>query len=240
MAGNPDEFSGYVHALGRLRLGYRRSLFLYRTVTFGRGPGAVAVPSMEEIVPRPQFVIRRVTSELEPDFTDLLATALLETGATPLPRTVSKERVAVALARDDVHAYIASTEGQPVGYVVLIRSPLLFMSEASCVSIDQIFVVPEARRSGAARALLSVAATYADRVGADQIACSVPAQGREAHRFLARLGFAPDVVRRATTTSALRRKLATGDEPHPALDLLLQRRRSLRARAIRSAELIRR
>jgi len=87
--------------------------------------------------------------------------------------------------------------------------------------------------------LLSAAATYADRLGADQIACAVPAQGRDANRFFARLGFAPDVMQRVTTTSALHRKLATGDEPHPALDRLLQRRRSLRARATRSAELIR-
>src|SRR5680860_1521995 len=205
-----------------MRLRYRRSLLLYRTVTFGRGPGAIAVPSMEEIVSRPQFTVRRVTPELEPDFTVLLTTALREIGATPAARPVSKERVATALARDGVRAYLASSEGEPVGYVVLVRSQLSFMSEASCVSIDQIFVVPEARRGGAA-----------------QIACSVPAQGRDANHFLARLGFSPDVVRRATTTSALRRKLATGDEAHPALDRLLQRRRSLRARATRSAELIR-
>jgi GNAT superfamily N-acetyltransferase len=222
-----------------MRLRYLRSLLLYRTVTFGGGPGAVAVPSMEEIVSRPQFTVRRVTPELEPEFTVLLTTALLEFGASPAARPVSKERVATALARDDVRAYLAANEGEPVGYVVLVRSPLSFMNEASCVSIDQIFVVPEARRTGAARALLSAAATYADRLGADQIACAVPAQGREANRFFARLGFSPDVLRRATTTSALRRKLATGDEAHPALDRLLQRRRSLRARATRSAEFIR-
>ena len=209
-------------------------------MTFGGGTGAVADASMEEIVSRPQLTVRRVTPDLEPDLTVLLTTALLEIGATPVARPVSKERVATALARDDVRAYLAVNEGEPVGYVVLVHSPLSFMSEASCVSIDQIYVVPEARRTGAARALLSAAATYADRLGADQIACAVPAQGRDANRFFARLGFAPDVVRRATTTSALRRKLATGDEAHPALDRLLQRRRSLRARATRSAELIRR
>ena len=240
MAGNPDEFSGYVHAPGRLRLRYRRSLLLYRTVTFGRGTGAVSDASMEEIVSRPQFTVRRVTPELEPDLTVLLTTALLEIGAPPAARPVSKERVATALARDDVRAYLAVNEGEPVGYIVLIRRPQSFMNESPCVSIDQIFVDPAARRGGAARALLSAAATYADRLGADQIACSVSVQGREANRFFARLGFSADVVRRVTTTTALRRRLATGDEPHPALDRLLQRRRSLRARATRSAEFIRR
>jgi GNAT superfamily N-acetyltransferase len=142
----------------------------------------------------------------------------------------------VALARSGVRAYVAVTENKPVGFIVLTRGPLSFLSESQCVSIDEIFVLPDARRSGAARALLNAAATYADRLGADQIASTVPAQDRDANRFFARLGFPSDVVRRVTTTTALRRKLAFGDEPHPALDRLLQRRRSLRAHARASTE----
>lgn len=195
---------------------------------------------MEEIVSHQQFAIRRVTPDLEPDFMALWTTACCEAGAASAAHAASAERVAVALARDDVCVYLAVNEGQPVGYVVLTRGPLSFMTVAPCVSIDQIFVLPAFRRCGAARALLNAAATYADRLGADQIASSVPSQAREANRFFARLGFSSDVVRRVTSTSALRRKLATGDEPLPALDRLLQRRRSLRARATRSAELIRR
>lgn len=195
---------------------------------------------MEEIVSRPQFTIRRVTPELEQDFTALWTSAALEAGAASAARVLSEERVTLALARDDVRAYLAMTEGRPVGYVVLTRSPLAFMAESECVSIDQIFVVPEARRHGAARAMLTAAATYADRLGTDQIAGLVPFQWRDANRFFARLGFSSDVMRRVTTTSALRRKLSTGDEPVPALERLLQRRRSLRARARHSAELIRR
>ena len=195
---------------------------------------------MEEIVSRPQFTVRRVTPELEHDFTVLWTTASLEAGAAPAARAASEERVALALARDDVRAYLAMTEGRPVGYVVLTRSPLAFMTESQYVSIDQIFVVPEARRHGAARAMLTAAATYADSLGTDQIAGLVPFQRRESNRFFARLGFSTDVVRRVTTTSALRRKLSIGDEPVPTLERLLQRRRSLRARARHSAELIRR
>ena len=195
---------------------------------------------MEEIVSRPQFTVRRVTPELEPEFTVLWTSACVEARAASAARAASDERVAVALARDDVRAYMAVAEGEPVGYIVLTRSPMSFLSESQCVSIDQIFVVPEARRGGAARALLNAAATYADRLGADQIACSVLVPDREANRFFARLGFSSDVVRRVTTTTALRRKIATGDESHPALDRLLQRRRSLRAHAKRSAELLHR
>ena len=187
---------------------------------------------------RPQIGVRRVTPELERDFAALWSTARLEAGAGSTVRTTSEGRVAVALARDDVRAYLAVMDDQPVGYIVLTRSPLSFLTDSPCVSIEQIFVAPNARRGGAAHALLSAAAMYADRLGADKIASSVPAQGREANRFFARLGFSSYVVRRVTTTSALRRKL-TGEEPRPALDQLLQRRRSLRARATRSATLVR-
>jgi len=194
---------------------------------------------MEENVSRPLFAVRRVTPELEPDFTALWTAACVESCAVLAARAASEERVALAFARDDVRAYLAFTDGLPVGYILLTCSPLSFLTDSQRVSIEQIFVVPEARRGGAARALLNAAATYADSLGADQIAGLVPVQGREANRFFARLGFSSDVVRRVTTTSALHRKLATGDETHPALDRLLQHRRSLRARATRSADLIR-
>jgi GNAT superfamily N-acetyltransferase len=200
----------------------------------------LTMPSMEENVSRPLFAVRRVTPELEPDFTALWTAACVENCAASAARAASEGRVALAFARDDVRAYLAFTDGQPVGYIVLTCSPLSFLTDSQRVSIEQIFIVPEARRGGAARALLNAAATYADRLGADQIAGLVPVQGREANRFFARLGFSSDVVRRVTSTAALHRKLATGDETHPALDRLLQHRRSLRARATRSADLIRR
>lgn len=197
----------------------------------------MSMSAMEKIVSRPQISVRRVTPELERDFTALCTTAHLEAGVSSAARAASEGQVAVALARDDVRAYLAVMDDQPVGYIVLTRSPLSFLTDSPCVSIDQIFVARDARRGGAAHALLNAAATYADRLGADQIASSVPTQGREANRFYARLGFTSYVVRRVTTTSALHRKLAIGEEPRPGLDQLLQRRRSLRARATRSAKL---
>lgn len=201
------------------------------------------MPAMEEIVSRPQITVRRVTPELEGEFTTLCITAHLDARSgfaarvASEGRVASEARVALALARDDVRAYLALVDEQPVGYIVLTRRPLSFLTDSQCVSIEQIFVAPEARRSGAARVLVSAAATYADRLGAEEIASTVPSHGREANRFFARLGFSSYVVRRVTTTSALQRKLASGEEPHPALDKLQQRRRSLRAQATRSAAL---
>jgi GNAT superfamily N-acetyltransferase len=191
-------------------------------------------------VPRPAITIRRVTPELKGDFTALCTAAHLEASGdgaarvSPETRVASEERIAVALARDDVRALLAVVDDRPVGYVVLSQRPMSFLIDSPCVSIEQIFVAQEARRSGAARALVIAAAQYADQLGAEQIASTVPAQGREANRFFARLGFSSYVVRRVTTTSALRRRLAAGEESHPAVDLVLQRRRWLRAQANRA------
>ena len=192
---------------------------------------------------RPAITVRRVTPDLQGDFTTLCTTAHLEASGdlaarvSPETRATSEARVAVALARDDVRALVAIVDEQPVGYIVLSRRPMSFLIDSPCVSIEQIFVTQEARRSGAARALVNAAAQYADHLGAEQIASTVPARAREANRFFARLGFSSYVVRRVTTTSALRRRLAAGEESHPALDLVLQRRRSLRAQATRSTTL---
>ena len=186
---------------------------------------------------RPAITVRRVTPELEGDFTALCTTAHLEASGdsaarvAPETRGASEARVAVALARDDVRAFLAIMDERAVGYIVLSRRPMSFLIDSPCVSIEQIFVSRESRRSGAARALLNAAAKYADQLGAEQIASSVPAQAREANRFFARLGFSSYVVRRVTTTSALRRRLAPAEDLQPALDQVLQRRRWLRAQA---------
>lgn len=197
---------------------------------------------MEEIVLRPAISVRRVTPDLHGDFTTLCTAAHLEGGggwaahAAAEGRAACEARVAAALAREGVRAYLAVVDDKAVGYVVLTRRPLSFLTDLQCVSIEQIYVARDARRSGAARALVSAAAKYADRLGAEQIATSVPSHGREANRFFSRLGFTSYLVRRVTTTAALRRKLTSGDEPHPALDQLLARRRS-RAQATRSTTL---
>jgi GNAT superfamily N-acetyltransferase len=194
-------------------------------------------------VTRPVITIRRVTPDLEGDFTTLCTAAHLEASGdaearvTPETRVASEARIALALARDDVRALLAVMDERPVGYIVLSRRPMSFLIDSPCLSIEQIFVTQEARRSGAARALVNAAAAYADQLGAEQIASSVPARGREANRFFARLGFSSFVVRRVTTTSALRRRLAAGERPSPGLEQVLERRRWLRAQANRSITL---
>lgn len=192
--------------------------------------------SEEELVSRPLIHVRRVTQDDQGDFAALWYVARAEAGPTREgpARPVDDGRLAAALAREDVRAYLAVADDRPVGFMVLAHSPLGGLTESPSVCVDQLYVAPEARRMGVARALLTTAAMYADVVGAEQIATSVPAQARDTNRFFARLGFTPLVVRRVTATAALHRKLA-GSTKEKADSVLLHRRRSLRARASRTA-----
>lgn len=143
-----------------------------------------------------------------------------------------------ALTRDDVYALLASyqpTAGEhgdkprDIGFLVMSTCPLLPLMGDAAVSIEHLFVLPEARRLGTARALITRATTYAEQLGAGQISTSVPVLGREEQRFFARLGFTPSVVRRVTSVSALRRRLTPQGDPR--VEATVVRRRSLRARS---------
>jgi len=147
-------------------------------------------------------------------------------------RRVTAELVRAALAKPETVAFVASLDGETVGYVILNDCSLNPFSDAPCVSVEQLFVTKEARKKGVARALMATVATFADRHGADQIACNVPSSVRDANRFFARLGFTPHTVRRVTLTAALQRRLVgESAESRFALDQVLARRRVARIRA---------
>lgn len=189
---------------------------------------------------RPQVFVRRVDAGLQPDLIDLWVANRVEGGSSPeaTQRIATDGSLPASLERPGVTAFLAVCDGEPVGYLVLSDTTTGVFVDAPCVAIDQLYVRAEWRKHGVARQLLSTAATYADRMGADQIASNVPAQVRDANRFFARLGFTPTVVRRVTTPSALHRKLAGAGETRYSLEGLeqvLHRRRSARGRAVRQA-----
>ncbi|KQU68531.1 hypothetical protein ASC58_07335 [Phycicoccus sp. Root101] len=192
---------------------------------------------MEEPVSRPAISVKRVREDEQRAFTELWMSARVEAGVSPevAARAASEGRVAAALGREDVRAYVAMADGRAVGFAVAATSPFSALTEAPCVTIDQLYVVPESRKHGVARQLMGAVTVYADSRGCEQIGCNVPAQHREANRFFARLGFSSQVVRRITTVAALRRRLGTDEQRTHSLEALLHRRRSLRARAAQSA-----
>lgn len=177
--------------------------------------------------------IRRVDEALRDEFIELWVAHRIESGTTPeaARRLAADGTLSAALDRPDVAAFIAHVDSEPVGYVVVAdttRSPLV---AAPCVSITMLHVLPEFRRGGVATALLGTAARYADRVGVGHMASLVPAHDREVNRFFARLGFAPETIRRVTTVAMLQRRLAGEVSSHRPIARVLQRRRDVRARA---------
>lgn len=181
----------------------------------------------------PQALVRRVDERSVDAVCDLWAQQREERAPTELAlRRVTTEVVRAALLRPETIAFAAYLDGDAVGYVVLSDCSLSPFSEAACVSVDQIYVAKDSRKKGVARALMTAVATFADRHGADQIACNVPSSVRDSNRFFARLGFTPHTIRRVTMTAALQRRLI-GDtaESRFALDQVLARRRVARIRA---------
>lgn len=136
--------------------------------------------------------------------------------------------------REDVHILLARWEGQPAGFAIVRVGHLMPVVEGDCVQLEHLFVTAPLRRRGVARSLLAGVASLAERHGAEQILSGAPPSAREVHRFLARLGFTPLVLRRVVGTATLRRRLA-GESRRSALEDLLSRRRSLRARSSRAA-----
>ncbi|MBR7742177.1 GNAT family N-acetyltransferase [Phycicoccus sp. BSK3Z-2] len=143
-------------------------------------------------------------------------------------RTISDGRLAAALRRPGVVASVARLEGAPVGFVVTTDNPF-GLSPTPEVTIEQLYVCPDARRLGVAKALLASVLTGAERGGCETVVSNVPTTSREANRFFARLGFGSVVTRRVVPTRTLRRRLAP--ETAPTGLELDRRRRSLRRRA---------
>jgi GNAT superfamily N-acetyltransferase len=149
-----------------------------------------------------------------------------------LPPDQMRPRLREALAAREPTVLLARYEGAPAGYAVLRLAPVLAI-DGEALHLDQLHVLAPLRRHGVGRALLVAATQIAERAGADQMLAGAPPGARDSHRFLARLGFSPLVVRRVVATSALRRRL-TGEGQRRGLEDLLSRRRSLKARAVRA------
>lgn len=185
---------------------------------------------------RPVLSVRRVDTALYAPFIDLWVAHRIETGSTPevAERLAQDGTLQSALERPDVSAFIALLDGAPAGYIVLGDTTRSLLVDSPSVSIDMLFVAPDLRRQGVAKALLSASARYADRQGAEHITSIVPAQDREANRFFARLGFASETVRRVTSSATLQRRLSRGASTRYSLEQVLQRRRDVRSRLTHS------
>jgi ribosomal protein S18 acetylase RimI-like enzyme len=124
-----------------------------------------------------------------------------------------------------------------IGMAVFGVDVVSTLTDLPSVSVSHLLVAPAHRHRGAGRALLSAAAGYADEVGIEHVVVGVSSGGRDANRFLARLGFAPLVLRRIAPVSTLRRTLGVPGLGVPGLGLpgLVNSRTAVRSAAGRAA-----
>ena len=121
-----------------------------------------------------------------------------------------------------------------VGVLVASEDETDAVAPTSALTISYLAVSPAHRRRGAGRALLAGAVREAEDRGVDRIVAAVANNDRDANRYLARLGFATLVVRRATSTAALRRTLGLNE-----VDDRAQLRRRLVTRSMRGSRALR-
>jgi ribosomal protein S18 acetylase RimI-like enzyme len=126
-----------------------------------------------------------------------------------------QDRFAALLAANACAVFVAidDSSGDIAGMIVLDDSDAGIVLPVPVLVISYLLVDKAYRRRGTGRALLSMALHVAEQRGVDHVVASAIAASRDGNRYLARLGFAPLVVRRIAPTSVLRRSLGMADVP---------------------------
>jgi GNAT superfamily N-acetyltransferase len=127
-------------------------------------------------------------------------------------RSEAYDEAAEAIARIDGEPdellLVAEADGKLIGAVHLRRAPISPIQTAQAVHVSHLHVRPGHRRRGIASALLTAATSWAEDVKSSHLLATTPASSRDAHRFLARLGFCQVAILRAVSVPALRSRLA--------------------------------
>ncbi|PPK96083.1 L-amino acid N-acyltransferase YncA [Kineococcus xinjiangensis] len=180
---------------------------------------------------RPPVEVRLATTADVDALMELYQQARYEQVHLRTPVEQVRTRLDQALRDGAVRVLLATVGERPAGYALLSPHALLPLTATPGPCVEHLHVVPEMRRRGVGRCLLRRALAMAQEEGAEELSCTVLPQDREYTRYMARLGFAPVVVRRAAPLAVLRRRLFPED---PATEDVLARRRSLRGRLARA------
>jgi ribosomal protein S18 acetylase RimI-like enzyme len=146
-----------------------------------------------------------------------------------------EQRFATIITDRERSIFVAvdDASGDVVGFVAARDDDLATITHTPVLHISHLIVMPKFRKRGVARSLLAAIVMLADERGIDHVLATAGTGARDANRYLARLGFAPLVIRRVAPTSVLRRSLGMAETP----DKLAIARRIRAGRSPRPARL---
>jgi GNAT superfamily N-acetyltransferase len=126
-----------------------------------------------------------------------------------------EERFAEIIADNERTIFVAVDDAtdEIVGFVAARDDDLATITRTPVIHVSHLIVAPKFRKRGVGRALLVAIVQLADDRGIDHVLATAGTGAREANRYLARLGFAPLVIRRVASTSVLRRSLGMSEMP---------------------------
>jgi GNAT superfamily N-acetyltransferase len=150
-----------------------------------------------------------------------------------------RQQVGTLVASPGGQVLVGRLDGQVRGLLLgRLVGPSPFTDEAS-LTLEAVYVAPDARRRGLGHALLAGALELAEDAGAAEVYAAPLPGARGMQRFFARLGFAPAAAYRVVSTASLQRRLAGEAAGAPVarrggargLEDLIARRRQVRAAA---------
>jgi GNAT superfamily N-acetyltransferase len=176
------------------------------------------------------------------------AGALLEIWADFSRRTYSERfpvaspefETATAVARiaadPDQRLIVGVLDGEVVGAVHLLRSPMAPIYSEQAIHVTHLHVLDEYRRHGVGHALIEATVTWAEEKDTGHVLAAASVNSRDANRFMARLGLSQVAIVRGATVAALRSKLPVeppaaarvGRRSHRSVGQVLAQRRSQR------------
>ncbi|CAN5204690.1 hypothetical protein BH18ACT9_BH18ACT9_04180 [soil metagenome] len=201
----------------------------------GVGVGAPRFVSQEVAVSRVPLVIRDATTGDVPELSEVLAT-LSAREFDERGQSDAASAVARIAADPDERLLVAVLDDAVIGAVLLVRAPLTPLHADSAIHVSHLWVREDSRRHGVARALMEATVSWAEEKDTHHVLAAASVSSRDAHRFLARLGFGQVATLRASSVASLRAKLPVeppaaarvGTRSHRSVSQVLARRRSLR------------
>ena len=123
-------------------------------------------PTTEVRVPRRTVDVVPVAQDDLRDVTGLWLAARVDSGSSKeaAHRCVTDGRLTTALCRPGVQSFVARLDGEAVGYAITTENPVGLSPQAE-LAIEQLWVGPDTRRHGVAKALIAAVLSTAERAG---------------------------------------------------------------------------